>query len=155
VPAARGVLTIDRGVDERGMPVRGHRYTVELRVYGNPLDLDAITREAGLRPCRTRLAGSRLGNRTFDESMWAFNGDGPPDWDSLEEGLTFVLDRVATLEKLFARYEAEHDVIWWCGHFQRSFDGGPTLSAGLLARLGAFGAELFIDNYFSNDEKGE
>jgi hypothetical protein len=30
----------------------------------------------------------------------------------------------------------DHHAIWWCGHFQDSFDGGPTLSARILERLG-------------------
>lgn len=128
------------------MDIKGHRYTVELRVYGKTLDPESITREAGLQPCRVRRAGDRLGSRTYSEAMWGFDGDGSADWDSLEEGLAFVLDRLGTSEQLFAKYRVEHHVIWWCGHFQTSFDGGPTLSPPLLARLGAFGAVLFIDN---------
>jgi uncharacterized protein DUF4279 len=131
------------------METTGHRYTVELRVYGPHLDPDAVTRESGLKPSSTRLAGSRWGERTHTDSVWAFDGNGPYDWESLEEGLAFVLDRLGTSQKLFAKYGADHGVIWWCGHFQSRFDGGPVLSAGLLERLGAFGAELFIDNYFS------
>src|SRR5438552_2670610 len=127
------------------MATNGHRYTVELRVSGKPLDPDAITRETGLQPCQTRLAGSRVGNRTFDRAMWGFDGGGPSDWDSLEEGLAFVLNRLKAAEKLFARYRSEYEVVWWCGHFQSSFDGGPVLSGPMLARLGAFGVELFID----------
>jgi hypothetical protein len=42
-------------------------------------------------------------------------------------------------------------VILWCGHFQSSFDGGPTLSPELLKQLGEFEVELFIDNYFSEE----
>jgi hypothetical protein len=130
------------------MDLKRHRYTVELRVWGKTLDPDAITRETGLQPCQTRRAGERLGSRTYTSGMWAFDGHGPSDWDSLEEGLAFVLDRLATAENLFAKYGAEYHVGWWCGHFQSSFDGGPTLSGQLLSTLGRFGAELFIDNYF-------
>jgi hypothetical protein len=131
------------------MDTRGHRYTVELRVYGAALDPDAVTRDTGLQPCRTRLIGSQLGSQTYAESMWAFDGGGPYDWDSLEEGLAFVLDKLGNSQKGFAKYTLDYEVIWWCGHFQSSFDGGPVLSTGLLERLAAFGAKLFIDNYFS------
>jgi hypothetical protein len=51
------------------------RYTVELRVLGKALDPDAISRGTGLQPCRTRRAGSRVGSKTFEESMWTFDGD--------------------------------------------------------------------------------
>jgi hypothetical protein len=87
--------------------------------------------------------------------MWAFDGGHAGDWDSLEEGLSFVLGRLGTATTLLAKYRAEHEVLWWCGHFQSSFDGGPTLSGRLLERLGTFGAEMFIDNYFSKSEKDE
>jgi hypothetical protein len=133
------------------MDFKGHRYTVELRVWGKTLDPDAITRGTGLLPCQVRRAGDRLGSRTYTNGMWAFDGNGPSDWDSLEEGLAFVLDRLGTAETLVATYGADYHVVWWCGHFQSSFDGGPTLSAQLLSRLGHCGAELFIDNYFHTE----
>jgi Domain of unknown function (DUF4279) len=136
------------------MEIKGHRYTVELRVFGETLDPESITRETGLQPCQVRLVGDRIGTRTYTKAMWAFDGGGR-DWDFLEDGLAFVLDRLGTSEKLFAKYGVEHHLIWWCGHFQSRFDGGPTLSAPLLARLGSFGAELFIDNYFSRDKEDE
>src|SRR6266404_2978574 len=70
-------------------------------------------------------------------------------WETLEEGLAFVLDKLWRHRQLIASYKSKAKLIWWCGHFQTSFDGGPTLSASLLSRLGEFGADLFIDNFFS------
>jgi Domain of unknown function (DUF4279) len=130
-----------------------HRYTVELRVWGETLNPGHVTKETGLTPCQTRFAGSRRGSRTYHtQSMWAFDGHGDKgarEWESLEEGLSCVLDRLDGSEHVFAKLRTEYDVQWWCGHFQSSFDGGPELSALLLERLGRFGAGLFIDNYFS------
>jgi hypothetical protein len=88
--------------------------------------------------------------------MWAFDGaEGSNYWESLEDGLCFVLDKLWPLREIIAKYKSSGRLIWWCGNFQSSFDGGPTLSAGLLGRLGEFGAELFIDNYFSEGEEEE
>lgn len=129
-----------------------HRYTVELRLYGEQLDPDTITRETGLQPCQVRVRGAQLGTRTYTRGMWAFDGNGPGEWTSLEEGLAFVLARLGGSVDLFATYRQEYKFVWWCGHFQSSFDGGPTISAALLERLGRLGAELFIDNYFSRDD---
>jgi len=88
--------------------------------------------------------------------MWAYDGEhekGPRvEWTSLEEGLTFLLTQLWPLRETIARCAPSAQVIWWCGNFQTSFDGGPTLSASLLKRLGEFGAELYIDNYFSNED---
>lgn len=123
---------------------------MELRVYGSTLDPETVTKETGLQPCQIRLAGSRLGNKTFSESMWAFNGGLQDSWDSLEEGLSAVLDRVEPMTESFKRCTKQHIVTWWCGHFQSSFDGGPRLSPTVLNRLAEFGAELFIDNYFAD-----
>jgi hypothetical protein len=66
--------------------------------------------------------------------------------------LSFVLDKVAAAQVLLEVYRRDYEVIWWCGHFQQAFDGGPLLSASLLERLAAFGAPLLIDNYFSREE---
>ena len=129
-----------------------HTYTVELRVYGRHLDPDLITRETGLSPCQVRRAGDpKSATRKYVESVWAFNGglDAPNEWSSLEAGLMFVLERVIHLAPLFGRYRASYGVVWWCGHFQSGFDGGPELSASLLEKLASFGCDLFIDNYFS------
>ena len=129
-----------------------HRYTVELRLFGPTLDPDAITRETGLQPCQTRLAGSRQANQTDPDCMWAFDGNGPSEWESLEEGLAFVLSRLESSLVPLSEYAKSFDLIWWCGHFQSCFDGGPVLSAAILRRLGQFGVELFIDNYFRESE---
>jgi hypothetical protein len=129
-----------------------HEYTVELRIWGKTLDPDAVTRETGLQPCQIRLAGSQFAGRNQEESMWAFDGESPYRGESLEDGLALLLNRVEPVQELVAKYMADHYVVWWCGHFQSSFDGGPVLSGELLRRVGEFGATLFIDNYFSTDE---
>jgi hypothetical protein len=86
--------------------------------------------------------------------MWGYNGAEETDsheidWDTLEQGLEFVLDRLWPHKEVIALYQAGARAIWWCGHFQEVFDGGPRLSPSLLKRLGEFGVELSIDNYFS------
>ena len=82
--------------------------------------------------------------------MWAYNGppDSPTRWSSLEEGLQYVLEQLWPHRDKLAFYRSMEPT-WWCGHFQSSFDGGPTLSPKLLRQLGEFGAELYIDDYYS------
>jgi hypothetical protein len=132
----------------------GHTYTVELRIFSRTLDPSAITRELGIAPSAVRLPGSvRSDGRALD-AMWVFNGARtgaapPPEWSSLEEGLTALVDKLWPSREAIAGYRSAARVIWWCGNFQTSFDGGPSLSPSLLKKLGEFGAELFIDNYFS------
>ena len=113
-----------------------HTYTVELRVWGEELDPDEITRETGLQPCQTRRRGSKRGERIDSEGLWAFDGGYEQHRDSLSDGLSFLLDRLEGYEQFFQRYTVKYEVVWWCGHFQTAFDGGPTLWRELLGRLG-------------------
>jgi hypothetical protein len=130
--------------------MRGHEYTVEFRIFGKTLDPAEITQELGLQPCQVRIEGSAgVGGRL--QGMWAYNGgEANIRWDSLEDGLTFVLDKLWPHRKAIAKYNENGQRVWWCGNFQSSFDGGPRLSPDLLKRLGEFGAYLYIDNYFSS-----
>lgn len=136
--------------------MKNHEYTVEFRVWGTAIEPDLITRELGLQPCQVRISGtSRF--RRVDLGMWSYDGGerDNPYWESLEEGLEFVLTKLWPHREAIARYESRGEIIWWCGHFQSSFDGGPSLSPGLLRKLGEFGAKLFIDNYFSDPDTPE
>jgi Domain of unknown function (DUF4279) len=130
--------------------MKGHRYTVEFRVFSRSLDPEEITQELGLQPCQIRVEGTP---RFDGRRMWAYDGGvGSIDWDSLEKGLAFVLEKLSPHYQTISRYKTSGELIWWCGHFQSTFDGGPTLSAELLRRLGEFGAELYFDNYFSGPD---
>jgi Domain of unknown function (DUF4279) len=131
-----------------------HEYTVEFRIWGDALDPARVSRDLGLEPCQTRTPGSSRMAGRVDRGMWAYNGrpGAPTRWESLEEGLSLVLESLWSSRERIARYAATSELVWWCGHFHSSFDGGPTLSAELLRKLGDFGAELYIDNYYSPSE---
>jgi hypothetical protein len=110
------------------MGTKRHHYTVELRLWGETLDPDVITQETGLQPCQTRRAGQPLGTRTtYSENMWAFNGESDEygtKWESLEEGLTFVLNGLGQAAEHSVEYRREYRAIWWCGLFQNSSTAG-------------------------------
>lgn len=138
-----------------------HEYTVELRIYGKELDVSKVTEYVGLQPSSLRRAGEAAGSRQMEYSLWGYDGReddaNPKTWDSLEDGLLFLLGRLSNVKDKIGEYVPKYNVIFWCGHFQSGFDGGPTLSPALLRRLGEFGVGLFIDNYFSvegHDENG-
>lgn len=76
-------------------------------------------------------------------------------WESLADGLTFILDKLWPHREAIAKHQTSGTLVWWCGNFQSSFDGGPTLPAALLRRLGEFGADLFIDNYIAHNENAQ
>ena len=135
--------------------MNGHEYTVEFRIFSATLDPNEITHQLGLQPCQIRIEGTPRPGKSPHRSMWAYDSEeGSITWESLEDGLTFLLDKLWPYREAIAKYKSAGTLVWWCGNFQSSFDGGPTLPAALLKRLGEFGAELYIDNYFSgNDEK--
>jgi hypothetical protein len=138
------------------MAVANHTYKVELRVYGRDVIPDRITERTHLTPCTVRAAGSRTGPKTHQDAVWGFNGGAPDEfleWSSLEDGLSFVLNAVGRAREDVRSCVGGASIIWWCGHFQSSFDGGPTLSPEILQRLSEFGVPLFVDNYFSHSQQ--
>ena len=131
-----------------------HEYTVELRITGAELVPATITQALGLEPSSVREVGERRAEgKVWNQALWGYNGfpkNTPSYWPSLEDGLMFLLDRVEPLQSQIDHYKQKHDVVFWCGHFQSSFDGGPTFSAKLLRRLADFGVDLYLDNYFAD-----
>ena len=130
-----------------------HEYTVELRICGKELDPAAVTADFNLQPTQVRRVGEEKGKaKRWEEAMWSYDGfkqeEKEKSWDSLDEALVFIVRKFWPLRDKLEEYKQRHKVILWCGHFQSSFDGGPTLSPATLKMLGEFGAELFIDNYF-------
>lgn len=132
-----------------------HDYTVELRFSGDTLDPLEISRHLGLQPS---TLGAGLSARSKGKAwtpMWGYNGHDligfQPEWPSLERGLRFLLVRLTPLRGALVKLSTEFKGIWWCGHFQSSFDGGPTLSPSLLRDLASFEIPLYLDNYLSED----
>jgi hypothetical protein len=136
---------------------KNHRYTVELRIQSADLDPDQITKELGIRPSHSQNAGMRT-NRSGQKSkgVWGYSGSAAtgseqPEWASLEEGISALIEELAPHLPLINRLMECNEVVWWCGHFQSCFDGGPRFSVPFLQRLASFGVPLCIDNYFSEE----
>jgi hypothetical protein len=132
-----------------------HTYTVELRFSGDQLEPSEISARLNLQPSS---AFSQSQNQLLTRKRrpyWAYNGQGAigfqPEWTSLEKGLEFLLNSLRARKPEIIALARQFDGLWWCGHFQSSFDGGPTLSPKLLAEVGSYEIPLSIDNYF-NDE---
>lgn len=134
--------------------VAGHAYTVELRFSGALLEPSEISAQLGLQPSHA----SQSQNQSITNKRhpwWGYNGQGQPGfqpgWTCLEEGLEFLLKSLRSRKAEIIALARQFDGIWWCGHFQSSFDGGPTLSPKLLTEIGSYGIPLYIDNYFSDE----
>jgi hypothetical protein len=136
-----------------------HEYTVELRISGTELVPATITQALNLEPSCIHEVGERKAEgKVWSQALWGYNGFGsgtPNSWASFEDGLNFILDRLEPFRIQIDSYKQKYDVVWWCGHFQSSFDGGPRLSAKLMRRLADFGVDLYIDNYFADSLNSE
>jgi hypothetical protein len=134
----------------------GHSYTVEIRFYGDRLDPVEVSQRIHLQPSSSLAHSADTSSGRIRRPFWAYNGEGEegflPEWQSLELGLEFLARRLAPLRSTVIELSQSFEGIWWCGHFQASFDGGPTLSPKILAEIASFGLPLSIDNYFAATE---
>ena len=132
-----------------------HIYTVELRLSGEQLEPSEISTQLSLKPSNVLSQSQNQSSIRKRRPYWGYNGHEEvgfqAEWASLEDGLTFLLKNLDPQKDRIIAFTRKFDAIWWCGHFQASFDGGPTLSPQLLTELGSYGIPLSIDNYFSND----
>lgn len=130
-----------------------HVYTVGLRFYGDQLEPAAISARLNLQPSHASSPSQNQSTTRKRRQFWGYNGQGEvgfqAEWESLEDGLKFLLKTLRSRKAEIVAIARQFDGVWWCGHFQASFDGGPTLSAKLLTELGSYEIRLSIDNYFS------
>lgn len=137
-----------------------HTYTVELRIEGRDVVPSAISAQLHRQPTYAREAGELRGKtKKFEYGLWSYAGEGvgtnsERKWTSLEEGLLHVMEQLLPVHARIRSYADKFDVYWWCGHFQSSFDGGPTFSPNLLEQLAKFGFPLSLENYFSDAAHG-
>jgi len=132
-----------------------HVYTVGLRFYGDQLEPSEISARLDLQPSDALSPSQNQSVTRKRRPYWAYNGQGvagfQPEWVSLEDGLEFLLESLSSRKAEVIALARKFDAVWWCGHFQASFDGGPTLSPKLLTEIGSYGIPLSIDNYFSDE----
>jgi|EndMetStandDraft_3_1072993.scaffolds.fasta_scaffold225843_2 hypothetical protein len=133
-----------------------HTYSVEFRLYGDDLDPIEVSSIIGLQ-ATTSSTGEHIGKRRR-QPFWGYNASDDPqyqdEWQSLEDGLALVSRRLKPYRSIISTLYSQFDGIWWCGHFQYSFDGGPTLSPRTLIEVASFGCPLYLDNYFSDMNDG-
>ena len=137
------------------MRTQNHSYTVELRFSAASLVPCEISRRLCLQP--TKSSDDFIDSPKYNKRrpFWAYNGEGmigfQAEWQSLEEGLNFLLRQLASVQPIIIELSQSFEGVWWCGHFQASFDGGPTLSSKILSEVAGYKLPLFIDNYFASE----
>jgi hypothetical protein len=133
-----------------------HIYTVELRFSGDQLEPTEISARLNLQSSHEFSQIQNQSSTRKKQPYWAYDGKGEigyqDEWESLEDGFEFLLGNLTTRKSKIIALANQFNGIWWCAHFQSSFDGGPTLSPKLLTELGSYGIPLNIDNYFFSEQ---
>jgi len=128
-------------------------FTVEFRIEGDSLVPNEITKILNLSPCLTSDMVSSIKKKVPRISFWAYDGISNQDdfkeqnWETLEEGLLFVVTNIEPKYKLIKKTFSEYKIYFWCGYFQNTFDGRIRLSSKLIKKLSNFNIELIIKTY--------
>jgi Domain of unknown function (DUF4279) len=138
--------------------IPNHEYAVELRFTGENLVPSDVSARLGLLPTNYYVRGMDYPNTKNRLPFWGYDAQSDRDnyrgWQSLEEGFEFVCRELRSKKAEIITLSREFKGLWWCGHFQSSFDGGPTLSPSFLAEIASYGLPIFIDNHFVSDTPG-
>jgi hypothetical protein len=129
-----------------------HRSVATLRISGDDLDPEEITKTLGCAP----TAGQRKGDvliggetgiaRTAKFGMWRLEASDrePEDLDGqVAELLSCLTQSMDAWRSIAARYRMD----LFCGFFMRETNEGLTVSPEALAALGERGIELGLDIY--------
>lgn len=133
-------------------------YTVEFRIEGPALIPSDVTTALGLQPCIIADDVTNNSSKRSRDPFWSYDGISTEsdfveqEWKSLEEGLSFLLDKLLPKRDLIRARFGEFKTYLWCGRFQESFDGGPIFSPDLLRKLAEFGVALMISSYKSQSD---
>lgn len=134
----------------------GHSYTAALRFSGPPEKIHGLSENLGLPgvalPQRVVNTASSMpvSILTWNYSISSSSPNG--DWDSLEEALEVLLSECRSARHRIIAAASTLKGVWWCGHFQSSFDGGPRLTADLLEVLSSFTLPFYLDCYHGDDD---
>lgn len=129
---------------------------VTLRICGDDLLPDEITRLLGVSPTRAQTKGDEIIGKTTGQvriakaGMWRLSSPDrePEDIDGqIREILGLATNDLAVWQDITQRYRAD----LFCGLFMRVSNEGLSISAASLQALGVRGIELSLDIYGGND----
>lgn len=132
-----------------------HEYSVALRFECEHLEPSEISARLNL-PSDNFLSREQIrGMKRKRFPYWTYQGAGEPGfqshWGDFADGLQFLLKLLDSRKAQIIALSQQFDAVWWCGHFQSAFDGGPTLSAQLLGEISSYAIPLYLDNYLDSE----
>jgi hypothetical protein len=136
---------------------RVQKSSVTLRIGGNDLIPDEITKLLGAKPTSAEVKGQKIVGRKTGHvriakmGMWRLEAKDrePEDMDGqIQEILSQLTSELHVWRGIGERYELD----LFCGIFLGGSNEGMTLSAASLASLGERGIEVGLDIYSGDDE---
>jgi hypothetical protein len=137
-----------------------HKSVVTLRIMGDDLIPDEITKLLGVSPTHAQTKGDKIVGKTTGHvriaksGMWQLCSPDrePEDMDAqIEEVLSQMTENLTIWQGITKKYRAD----LFCGLFMRASNEGLTISARSLAALGARGIEMGLDIYGRDDDENE
>jgi uncharacterized protein DUF4279 len=130
---------------------------VTLRILHPDLDPCVITAELGIEPSEAQKAGGvrRVGTgqpAAGGIGRWLLSSSGAVESRDVRRHLDWLLDRLEPKAEVLASLQSRgFRVDVPCYWLSATGQGGPTLSAASMARLGSLGLDVWFDVYFFDD----
>jgi hypothetical protein len=135
------------------------RTCAELRIYGEALDTDNLTRILGVSPTRTVRKGDvRRGIRgkgfTAKSNGWFLSSESHVESKDVRRHIDWILGQVECKSNVILSVGATEDVLMTvhCAWWSRAGQGGPTLWPEQMRRLAALDLECSFDISFYGDD---
>ncbi len=127
------------------------RITLSVRVAGDQLDPDEVTRALGAAPTFAARKGERRpsGGREVIQrtGVWFVEFQGAPVEWTLDEAIAALLDRLPADMAVWDELAAKYELDLFCGLHLGAWNRGFALPPGLLHRLAERHLELDVDIY--------
>ena len=131
-------------------------YSAEFRVEGPRLQFHDVTSLLGLDPSLVIDGGSGPRGRGVRDPVWVLDADKLQKLSGHSCQANLLADKLARLlavllpkKSIIDEFPSSWRSYLWCGHFQKSFDGGPDFSSKLLVDLASLGVPLHLRTYHS------
>jgi|SRR5580658_10253377 Domain of unknown function (DUF4279) len=134
------------------------RSVATLRIMGDSLVPDDVTRILGAAPSASQVKGQELTGksgvtRTAKFGAWRLHATETSPAD-LDAQVAEILSRLSSDLNVWSDLSAKFDVDLFCGWFMDRENEGLDVSPQTLRSLGERGIELSLDIYAGNDEGG-
>jgi hypothetical protein len=133
------------------------RVTVTIRVAGDDLDPDEVTKVLNISPTFAARKGDRRpsGDRDIVQGtgIWTLTFSGTPSEWTLDEAIPILLDKLPADLAVWDRLAEKYDLDVFCGLQLECWNRGFALSPELLLRLAQRHLELDVDIYYVGSDE--